>query len=225
MEATSALPALAASPWVLTGAGRAVDLLTPTAGSIDLDVDVAEALARLPRFNGHVRSGAYSVAQHCVIGADLLARDADADLAAAFLLHDAHEAYVGDIATPVQMALARAAAAAGTRAGLNVEVGSYVLMGIADLKARLDQAIHAAAGLRWPLTPTQHARVKAMDGAMLTHEARRLLPAPPRAGGFPPIAIPLRLGEKLTPWPWPRAADEYRDRLARYCPRRARRAA
>lgn len=217
-------PALAASPWVLTGAGCAVDLLTPSPETIDLDVDVAEALARLPRFVGHVRGGPYSVAQHCVIGADLLAREGE-DLAAAFLLHDAHEAYLGDIATPAQTAIARAAAQAGAAAGLNLDVGDYVLMGLADLKARLDKAIHAAAGLRWPLTPAQQARVKAMDVAMLTHEARRLLPTPPRAGGFPPIAIPLRLGDKLAVWPWPRAADEYRDRLARYCPRRPRRAA
>lgn len=218
-------PALASNPWTLTGSGRAVDLLAPAADDIDLETDVAEALARLPRFTGHVRSGAYSVAQHCVLGADLLARDADPDLAAAFLLHDAHEAYLGDIATPVQRALARAAARAGASAGLKIDVGDYVLMGLADIKARLDRAIHAAAGLRWPLTPAQAARVRAMDGAMLTHEARRLLPNPPREGGFPPIALPLRLGEKLTPWPWPRAADEFRGRLARYCPRRARRAA
>ena len=214
----------APSPWTLTGAGCAVDLLRPSSEVIDLEIDVAESLARLPRFIGHVRAGPYSVAQHSVIGADLLARE-DEGLAAAFLLHDAHEAYLGDVATPVQAALAAAAGRAAAVMGASEDVGAHVLVGLADLKAGLDRAIFEAAGLRWPAPPAWTARVRVMDRQMLVAEARRLLPRPPRADGFPGDAAPLRLGDKLTPWPWPKAAAAIRDRLARYCPRRARRRA
>lgn len=212
------------TPWTLTGTGRAVDLLAPDPHTIDLDVDVAEALARIPRFTGHIRSGPYSVAQHSVVGADLLARESEA-LAAAFLLHDAHEAYLGDIATPVAYALAQAARGASIRLVTTAgcpDAGDSLLIGLASLKEGLDRAIHAAAGLAWPPPPAIRARVKALDAMMLVAEAKRLLPPPPRERGFP-AAAPLRLGDKLVPWPWPVAADAFRERLDRYCPKRARR--
>ena len=60
------------NPWIQTGTGRALDLMAPTAAMIDLETDVAEALAREPRFGGHVRGGPYSVAQHMVLGADAI---------------------------------------------------------------------------------------------------------------------------------------------------------
>ena len=55
--------------WILTQSGQQFDLLRPTASMIK-PVDIAHALSRLCRFNGHTRAH-YSVAQHSLIVASL----------------------------------------------------------------------------------------------------------------------------------------------------------
>lgn len=82
--------------WILTYSGRRFDLLEPTAAMIS-PADISHALARICRFNGHSRTH-YSVAQHSCIVADLVPQ---ADQLAA-LLHDATEAYVGDMVRPLK---------------------------------------------------------------------------------------------------------------------------
>ncbi len=62
--------------------------------------DIAHSLGNICRFTGHSREF-YSVAEHSVLGT--YAPDIpDAMHAMAFLLHDAHEAYLGDINTPLK---------------------------------------------------------------------------------------------------------------------------
>lgn len=69
--------------------------------AINADVrEVAHALSRLCRFTGHTEV-TYSVAQHSLLVASLVAQT-DPDLAIVGLLHDAHEAYLGDISRPVK---------------------------------------------------------------------------------------------------------------------------
>lgn len=80
--------------------GTAVDLALPDLDMIDLR-DIAHALALLPRYTGHTPT-AYSVATHCLIGSHFV----PAGLALEFLLHDAHEAYLGDVSTPLKRLLA-----------------------------------------------------------------------------------------------------------------------
>lgn len=66
--------------------------------------DIAHALAMIPRFNGHVVRH-YSVAEHSVLVSRMLGRDGvEQDLTVAGLLHDAHEAYIGDIPSPLKWA-------------------------------------------------------------------------------------------------------------------------
>lgn len=198
--------------WLQTASGRAFDLLQPDWRQVDFEVDIPEALARLARFTGHVRSGPYSVAQHCVIGADAVFQATrDKEAAAAFLLHDAHEAYLGDIATPIVAALRRMA---GT-----FEKGDAALtFAIGGIKERLDHAIYLAAGCPRART-AHHAVVKIYDLRMLATERAHLLVRSPQAWA-PQIeaAQPLRLVGKITVWPWVKAAEEYRERLRRYLP-------
>lgn len=204
--------------WLQTASGRAFDLLNPDWRDVDFD-EMAGALARLARFTGHVASGPYSVAQHCVIGADaILAETGDAEAAAAFLLHDAHEAYLGDIATPIAQALAQEAAIQADEDHAAV----IVRRAISGLKHSVDMAIFRAAGLGDTGMPERHAlRTHAYDLRMLKTERQHLLgPAPMRWHESIEQAEPIRLTGKLTVWTWPKAAEAFRDRLERWCPGR-----
>lgn len=61
---------------------------------------IAYALAHINRYTGHV--GTYSVAQHCVHVAEKLPDH----LKLAGLLHDAPEAYIGDVSAPLKAVIA-----------------------------------------------------------------------------------------------------------------------
>ena len=87
--------------WIPTFSGRVFDLENPSADVVHID-DIAHALAYQCRFNGHCREF-YSVAQHSVLVADIVAERGGkpgGELAA--LLHDAAEAYLGDIVAPLK---------------------------------------------------------------------------------------------------------------------------
>jgi uncharacterized protein len=218
-----------ANTWPQTATGRAVDLIAPTAASIDLEIDVAEQLARIARFSGACRSGPYSVAQHSVLGADALYRETSSrTMAAAFLLHHAHEFVLGDLTTPAFNALCVFAGVAATTNGIMKDLGAVnarvatqncVRQGLAALKDGLDAAIYGAAGLDWPLDEKTRDAVKTMDIRVLATERRHLL-ATPLAEWSAEVerAVPVHLIGKLRVWPWPEAADEFRDRLKRYLP-------
>lgn len=63
---------------------------------------IARALSNINRYNGHV--GTYSVAQHCVLVASNIVTD-DPRVNLSALLHDAPEAYIGDVASPLKSML------------------------------------------------------------------------------------------------------------------------
>lgn len=85
--------------WILTYSGIEFNLIDPTAEMVNLD-DIAVSLSNIKRFNGHTNVNC-SVALHSVI----LSHAVPKYLAKTALLHDAHEAYIGDITTPVKTIL------------------------------------------------------------------------------------------------------------------------
>jgi hypothetical protein len=183
--------------WLQTLSGKAFDLSNPDPAMVDFEADVAPALAKLARFTGHTLGDmAYSVAQHCVLGAEsILAATGSERLAALFLLHDAHEAYIGDIPTPAVEALGEM-----FQDGIGPEV--------ALLKWQIDHAIFEAAGVPMP-TEAEAAIIKRHDTAMMNAERAVLKLPPPRSWGAEIDAVPaadVDLGD-LEPWePW--AAEE-----------------
>lgn len=87
-----------------TASGRRLDLLEPQADSIFFD-DIAWALSNINRFTGHL-DPPYSVAAHSYYAA----RTANAmhypiDTVRWALMHDAAEAYIGDISKPMKVAI------------------------------------------------------------------------------------------------------------------------
>jgi 5'-deoxynucleotidase YfbR-like HD superfamily hydrolase len=88
-------------PYLQTVSGRWVNPFDPDPGQLDAG-DIARALANQCRFGGHSRVF-YSVAQHAVIVSELVEqRGGDVEDVFAALMHDATEAYLGDMPHPLK---------------------------------------------------------------------------------------------------------------------------
>lgn len=85
--------------WILTRTGRMFDPINPRVDDVDVE-DIAHALAHNCRFNGHT-SRFYSVAEHSLHVSSLV----PPEHALVGLLHDAAEAYISDLSTPVKQHL------------------------------------------------------------------------------------------------------------------------
>jgi 5'-deoxynucleotidase YfbR-like HD superfamily hydrolase len=84
-----------------TVSGRKIDVSNPDPNDIVVE-DIAWALSRMPRFSGHsIPYTPYSVAQHCIqVAEDLKEYGPEVQLHG--LLHDAAEAYINDLPSPVK---------------------------------------------------------------------------------------------------------------------------
>ncbi len=154
-------------PWIATFSGLRVYPLEMTPADVNIK-DIAHSLANICRFNGHVPRF-YSVAQHSVYVARYLTEVMGQTPAVGLwgLLHDAAEAYLGDVCSPIKRRL-------------------WIEVGDGDKSAevqRFDEmetdllagAIAPAFGLTWP-TP---AAVHYADRVLLASEARSLMCATP----------------------------------------------
>lgn len=82
--------------WMQTYSGEPFYPLDPWGSEVEI-IDIAHALGMVCRYNGHCRRF-YSVAEHCV----LLSYTVDPEHALWALLHDAAEAYIGDMVRPLK---------------------------------------------------------------------------------------------------------------------------
>ncbi|QKV18747.1 hypothetical protein [Oricola thermophila] len=207
--ATERRAAMAAPSW--TRNGGLVDLANPRPEDVDFAA-IAGSLSKLARWAGRHDGPAFSVAQHCVMGADAIAAETgDRFAAGAFLLHDAHEGNgIGDIVTPAVRALeATAAELLGPEQGHSAVIGTAISL----LKARHDIAIWRAAGIDWRAMPRDTAAaVKAMDKRMGEAEAHFLFgpAACPRPDPYP------KFTGSLKPWGPARAEEAWLQRLDLY---------
>ena len=83
----------------VTCSGKSYDFLDPKTEQIDLH-DIAQALSMTCRYNGH-SSFFYSVAEHSVLVSRLI-ESYEPAYAFEALMHDAAEAYVGDVVSPLK---------------------------------------------------------------------------------------------------------------------------
>ena len=175
---------------IQTYSGGFVDPLAPDPSSIEA-ADIAHALAHHCRFGGHSRVF-YSVAQHsCLVTDAVEARTADVELALAALLHDATEAYLGDLPHPLKH---RSPLGEAFRAA----------------EARLQAAIAARFGV--PVETPEP--VKEVDRALLATERITLMRPSPN-GAWPELAGVEALEVPIEPWPPERPAAEFLRRLER----------
>ncbi len=139
--------------WILTASGRRIDLAAPHFADVD-GYDIAWALAQCNRFSGHALRP-YSVAEHSLLVCDLAeAAGLDVHGQLAALLHDAHEAYCGDMASPAKAAIGA---------------------GWGHFERALEQAVHSAYGIHAAASIHQPL-IKHFDLVALATERRDLMP-------------------------------------------------
>lgn len=162
--------------------GQGFDLLDPKPELVDFLV-LIEQLAKANRYCGATPGLIYSVAEHserCARAA--LDADDDEELAKYLLLHDMHEALLGDDTTPKKRALAVIIGSFGVLAGT-------IEQAFAQLTERIDIAIHARAGLAWPPAGEMAAKIHHFDRVLLATEWRDLMRCPqPYDFGVAPLA-------------------------------------
>ena len=138
-----------------THSGRMVDLAAITEEDVHLE-DIAHALSHIVRFTGHANRP-YTVAQHSMLVADLCPDEHRLW----GLMHDACEAYVGDVSTPLKA----------------------MLPDYREVEERVQKMVAARFNLPWPIPDV----VKEADREALMIEKMDLFDkALPWPGDFPP---------------------------------------
>jgi len=132
--------------YIETATGKHYHFLSPKPEDIDIE-DIAVALANKCRFGGHSRF--FSVAEHSVCVAYRLPKE----LRLAGLLHDAAEAYLGDIPSPIK----------------------HVLPDYQHLERLNEYAIEEKFGIE--LNVFERAQIKFADVEALCTEAHFLIPS------------------------------------------------
>jgi len=88
-------------PYIVTRGGRKFSFVNPKPEDVDLG-DIAHALSHANRFTGHTYAP-WTVAQHSLLVSELCWYETrDNEVALHGLFHDAAEAYVGDISSPLK---------------------------------------------------------------------------------------------------------------------------
>jgi uncharacterized protein len=177
----------AARAWQRMLSGRRLDLLDPSPLDVEIE-DIAHGLARVARWNGQTKGNAiFSVAQHCVLVADIvdaIAPQTSLQARLMVLLHDAPEYVIGDMISPFKAVIGE----------------SYK-----EVEARLLAAIHLRFGLPTVTPHPVRSLIKRADRIAAFFEATELagfsveearhffgdprpLPKPLRADGLAPVS-------------------------------------
>jgi hypothetical protein len=184
--------------WMLTRSGTNIDLryIRP----LDIDVlDIAHALAQLNRFTG-MASRPYSVAEHSLFVEALLRHSCitDPSVLLAGLMHDGHEAYFGDMSSPLKQMLSEA-----TGGSLKLE------------ERRLQMAVMNAFHLKTPFHVARK-QIHSADMTALSTERHALMPEHevewPCTLQFMPVAFKDFAADGAHPWTYWR--DRFLQRFA-----------
>lgn len=176
-------------PYMLTASGKHFNLLDPKPEQVDHH-DIFAAISKLCRFTGHC-SEIYTVGQHSLLVMSLVPDEFRFEA----LMHDAAEAYTGDVGTPLKVVLGPA---------------------FREVEHRIEAVVREKYGLPAKLSP----EVKHADIVALGLEKRWLMPEdyeswpllegiklPPDTDYLDPVTCTL--------WPldWSTANDSVEDTL------------
>lgn len=163
--------------WMQTFTGIAFTPMDPLVEDISV-IDIGHALSHICRYGGHVNSF-YSVAEHSVLLSDWFLQNAASpdhvELAKWALIHDAAEAYLGDIVRPIKK---------------NIPVFKMI-------EDHLLTIISGIFGLPTPFIPPQ---VLDADTRILLDERAVLLSEPPQAWvieGMQPLDVEINAWEPI----------------------------
>ena len=154
------------NPNILLQSGHYFDLVDLANNKVLIE-DIAHGLSYICRFTGHTNTF-YSVAQHSVQASYIV----PVEDAMAALLHDAAEAFIGDVSRPLKQ----------------------LLPDYKALEARIEADVFQKLGLPLPLPDS----VKRADMVMLATEQRDLMPAHDDSWACLAGIKPLEIA--LTPW-------------------------
>lgn len=139
--------------------------LDPRADEVKIE-DIAAGLSKQCRFNGHI-DRFYSVAEHSVIASTLTT---DIHMARWLLMHDASEAYIGDMVRPLKA----------------------VIPQFQEIEDRIMDVIARKFGL----IGNMPAEVKQIDNIMCSTEKRDLIPGSQPWPGMPPAISTMAIPER-----------------------------
>lgn len=163
--------------WIMTASGGRFHPLDPKPDEVRLE-DIAQALSNTCRYSGHCNQF-YSVAEHCVH----VSHHVPEEHAAWALIHDAGEAYLPDMASPIKPFLT-------------------------GFKA-IEDRIMAAVCTHFGLPIEEPAEVKRVDTAIRADEVMQFMPGDVREFHLPELPLYLHLG---IPWSPDRARHEFLSR-------------
>lgn len=168
-------------PTIQTAGGGYFDFVLPDTAMINIE-DIAHALAQINRFTGHAREP-YNVAQHSVYVSHLVPQQ---DMLAG-LLHDAHEAYIGDVSAPLKQ----------------------LLPDYRALERRIENRVRFKFGLQGSLPPS----VKHADLIMLNSERQDLMPPSEDDVEWSRLHNIGRAPFKVVPWSFDKSKEEFLHRF------------
>ena len=157
--------------------GGVFDFLNPENSTYGIE-DIAHALSNICRFGGHVRYH-YSVAQHCVLASHYTKK---LEFSYDILMHDAAEAFLGDIPTPLKALLP-----------------DYKV-----IEERVERDICKRYMIQYPF----HPEVKAIDRVMLCAEQKALV-VNQEDWGFSEEEHKASRRIRIDPWTFPQAKNAF----------------
>jgi hypothetical protein len=153
---------MAVGPTIRLQSGASFDFLDPTSSTFTIE-DIAHGLSNICRYSGQCRSF-YSVAEHSIVVSHVAK---GFELAA--LMHDAAEAFVGDVTRPLKQLLPE--------------------------YKRIEQSVQRAILIRFGLPEVIPPEVKDADLRVLAAEQAHMMPpgtdAWARPGGIEPASIAI----------------------------------
>lgn len=183
--------------WQQTFTGRMFWAQDPRPEDVFIE-DIARALAMQCRFAGHCKDF-YSVAQHCVLVSELVEKSMRQTFtvewlirkrALAALLHDAPEAYIGDLVRPLK----------------HTDFGK----GYLEIEKKLATAIEKRFDV---VLDPQHESISEADRVLLVTEKRDLLAPPPAEWTYAQGRGAIPMADEIEPWTWRRAEADFLQRF------------